>query len=321
MNSLVRKMLKTILRRGGILVQLLVIFGLLTLYLFAKETSYKFDDSLLLALFILASLWIGYVHITVFLKNYFRKNAFKPEDAHQFLLFWRYGWLGAGILFALISLSGSMGTLGISAAFVGMILGWSLQAPVTGIAAWIMVMVKRPFSIGDRIIVSGITGDVMDITMTHIVLNQVGGTVAGEERSGRGVLIPNATLFNPTIHNYTYETKFVLDEVVVLTTFRSNFNLAKQILLSAAEEATQGIIQETGTKPYTRVEISPEHGIRIRIRFQTNATDRQRISSEITEKIIEEFGKHYNQVEFSFPHTEVIYRPKYHDQGEPSTPA
>lgn len=321
MDSLIRKILKTLLRQGGILIQILVICGLLGLYLVAEETPYQFDDALFLALFILVSLWIAYIHITVFLKNYFRKHGFKAEDSQRFLLFWRYGWLGAAILFALISLSGSMGTLGLSAAFIGMILGWSLQAPVTGIAAWIMVMVKRPFSIGDRIIISGITGDVMDITMTHIVLNQVGGTVAGEERSGRGVLIPNATLFSQTIHNYTFETKFVLDEVVVLTTFRSNFDLAKQILLSAAEEATRGIIAETGKKPYTRVEISPEHGIRIRLRFQTDATDRQRISSEITEKIIAEFSRHYDQVEFSYPHTEVIYRPKYTGQEETSGPA
>jgi len=41
----------------------------------------------------------------------------------------------------------------------------------------------------------------MDVTLTHIILNQVGGTVGGEERSGRAVLIPNAIMFGQVITN------------------------------------------------------------------------------------------------------------------------
>ena len=33
-----------------------------------------------------------------------------------------------------------------------------------------------------RVIIAGITGDVVDITLTHVILNQVGGTVAGNGR-------------------------------------------------------------------------------------------------------------------------------------------
>ena len=46
------------------------------------------------------------------------------------------------------------GKLGVFASFFslfgGMLLGWSLQAPVSGLAAWVMVTLKRPFRIGDR---------------------------------------------------------------------------------------------------------------------------------------------------------------------------
>ena len=49
-------------------------------------------------------------------------------------------------------------------------LGWSLQRPVTGVAAWLMVMIKRPFMIGDRIIIQGVRGDVLEISpMTKTV--------------------------------------------------------------------------------------------------------------------------------------------------------
>lgn len=315
-----KKGFEALRRWGGGSLKLLVLALLLFAYLLAEETEAKLDDSVFLGALAIFSLWTAYGYLTRLLRYFFRKNAFRPEEAQSFLLLWRYVWLGGGVILAIISFSGSIGALGISAAFLGMVLGWSLQAPVTGIAAWIMIMTKRPFGIGDRIIVSGITGDVMDINMTHIVLNQVGGTVSGEERSGRGVLIPNATLFSQVIHNYTYESKFVLDEVAVLITHRSDFEEAKRILLDAAERVTADIIRETGEKPYIRVEISPEHGIRMRLRFRTLATDRQRISSEITEIVIQEFADRYDRVEFSYPHTRILYRGPHPEAGGGEAP-
>ena len=71
--------------------------------------------------------------------------------------------------------------MGLTAAFLSMVLGWSLQRPVTGVAAWLMVMIKRPFQIGDRIIIQGVRGDVLDISPTHVLLGEVGGTIGGEE--------------------------------------------------------------------------------------------------------------------------------------------
>ena len=81
----------------------------------------------------------------------------------QFATMWKYVFLLLGIIFVVVSMSASLAAMGLTAAFVTMILGWSLQRPVTGVAAWLMVMIKRPFVIGDRIIIQGVRGDVLDI--------------------------------------------------------------------------------------------------------------------------------------------------------------
>jgi len=158
----------------------------------------------ILAVVTILVLFVAYKLTAGGLRRYLRNKAYKPENIRSFLFLWRYLWLAVIFIFALISLSGSLLSLGISAAFLGMILGWSLQAPVTGIAAWLMIVVKRPFKIGDRVIIAGIIGDVVDITLTHIVLDQVGGTIGGEEKSGRGVLIPNAILFQQSPEGLSY---------------------------------------------------------------------------------------------------------------------
>jgi len=190
-------------------------------------------------------------------------------------------------------------------AFTGLFLGWALQQPITGIAAWIFINVKRPFRIGDRIYLPqlGLIGDVMDVGIFHTVLNQVGGTVGSEEASGRVVLIPNAIFFSTTIINYTYaaseEKSYILDEIVVKLSFDSDLDIAEQILVNAAEEVTKSIVKETGVRPYIRTELW-DYGIIIRLRYYTKAKERVIIAHEITKRIVKEFQKN-DKVDFAIP--------------------
>lgn len=240
-----------------------------------------------------------------FVRVYVYKNAQLEENAKNFMAVWGYIWTAVIIILGIIGLSGSFKTLGISAGFLGMVLGWSLQAPVTGIAAWLMLILKRPFKIGDRVIIAGITGDVMDITLTHVILNQVGGTVSSEERSGRGILIPNAILFGQTITNYTLEEEYILVEVPVRITFESNWQDAEHILLSAARQVTEEVIKEIGEEPFIRAELF-DAGVMMRLRYKTRPTNRAESLSNIVKIIFHEFAKN-DTVEFCYAHTEVIY--------------
>ena len=240
-----------------------------------------------------------------FVKRYVYQHAQVETNAQNFMAVWGYIWTAIIAIFGIISLSGSLKTLGISAGFLGMVLGWSLQAPVTGIAAWLMLILKRPFKIGDRVIIAGITGDVMDITLTHVILNQVGGTVSSEERSGRGILIPNAILFAQTITNYTLEEEHILVEVPVRITFESDWSEAERILVSAAQAVTADVIQETKEEPFIRAELF-DAGVMMRLRYKTRPVDRAKSLSEMVKIIFHEFAKS-NTVEFCYAHSEVIY--------------
>ncbi len=250
-------------------------------------------------LFILKAV-LGY-----FVKKYVYKHAQVETNAQNFMAVWGYVWTAVIAIFGIISLSGSLKTLGISAGFLGMVLGWSLQAPVTGIAAWLMLILKRPFKIGDRVIIAGITGDVMDITLTHVILNQVGGTVSSEERSGRGILIPNAILFGQTITNFTLEEEYILVEVPVRITFESNWQEAERILVNAAKEVAAEVIADINEEPFIRAELF-DAGIMMRLRYKCRPVDRASSLSDIVKIIFHEFSINEN-VEFCYAHTEVIY--------------
>jgi len=174
------------------------------------------------------------------------------------------------------------------ALFGGMILGWSLQAPVSGFAAWIMVSLKRPFRPGDRIQFPnlGLTGDVHDIGPMYTVLDQVGGTIGSEEAVGRYILVPNPLLFSQVVINYTVvqESPYMLDEVVIRITYDSNWQRAEAILLTAAREITGDIIRTTGVAPYIRAD-PYDYGVYLRLRYQCRVKDRAEIQYELTKRI------------------------------------
>lgn len=198
--------------------------------------------------------------------------------------------------------------MGLTVAFVSMILGWSLQRPVTGVAAWLMVMIKRPFMIGDRIIIQGVRGDVLEISPTHILLGEVGGTVGGEESSNRGILIPNAVLFDQMVINYAVsdDTKYILDEVPVRVSYDSDYALAEQTLIDCARTVTPDIIEETGKSPEVRAEFF-DSGVFMRLRYQSIAVDRQKISTAIVAKVVEAFSNS-DQLGFAYPHSAIEYK-------------
>jgi small-conductance mechanosensitive channel len=198
----------------------------------------------------------------------------------------------------------SLGAVGsLFATFGGLILGWSLQAPVSGFAAWLLISIIRPFRVGDRIQLPsyGLVGDVVGISPLYTTLNQVGGSVGSEEPANRTILIPNAMLFGALLINYTpkhqeklikFEAQrpttgptYMLDEFVLRMSYDSDWNEAERILLNAAREVTADIIKATGQEPYIRADMSDWYGVYMRLRFMTISTERPKIMYELTKRI------------------------------------
>ncbi len=260
------------------------------------------------ALGVLIAILIIYRITKRLIRNAMLQKHNTEAEIRQFTTMWKYMFMLIGIIFVIVSLSGSLAAMGLSIAFVSMILGWSLQRPVTGMAAWLMVMIKRPFRIGDRIIIQGVRGDVLDISPTHILLGEIGGTIGGEEASNRGILIPNAILFDQMVTNYavSQESKYILDEVPVRVSYESDYKLAEQTLIESAREVTKEIVKETGKEPFVRSEFF-DSGIFMRLRYQSVAVDRQKISSDIVGKISEAFGNS-DRLGFAYPHLAAEHR-------------
>lgn len=211
------------------------------------------------------------------------------------------------IIFGILSFVGSLAGIGLAAGFITAALGWALQRPIAGFAAWLMVVIKRPFEIGDRIIIGNVSGDVVDINLTHVHIGEIGGTIAAEESSGRIIMIPNAKLFEEVIINYTKDNENILDEVKFSVTYESNLEEAKTIAINSAKAALKDFGSQS-KPPYLRVWFQPS-GVDVVVRYFVPAANREEVRSNITQDIFRKVMTS-KSVEFAYPHTEVIFRKK-----------
>ena len=81
-------------------------------------------------------------------------------------------------------------------ASVGVAIGLALQGALSNIAGGIMLLIFRPFSVGDYIIAGGEEGTVRSISLVYTVLTTI---------DNRRISIPNGNLMNSTICNATVE--------------------------------------------------------------------------------------------------------------------
>jgi len=236
------------------------------------------------------------------------KTKKQISNVEIFSRIFKYAFLLILIIFAIFTYTGSLAGLGLTVGLLSAALGFALQKPITGIAAWIMVVVKRPFEIGDRIIIGNVRGDVADITLTHIYIKEIGGIVAGEETSGRIIMVPNSILFEQNIVNYTSKDDYVLDQVTAAITYESNLDKAIKIALESAKKHTKEFIDITKKEPYVRTFFQP-NGINVSVRYFSPAKRLQEISSTVTKEMYDRIMK-TKGVEIAYPHTEVIFSKK-----------
>ncbi|MBU0497131.1 MAG: mechanosensitive ion channel family protein [Candidatus Thermoplasmatota archaeon] len=204
--------------------------------------------------------------------------------------------------------SGKLGDLGFFAGLLSVALGWALQKPISGVVAWLILVLRRPFQIGDRVIISGITGDVTNITLTHIILDEVGGTIDGEESSGRTIIIPTSAIFEQHVINYTERDDYILDEVPVSITYESDLEHAEHLITTAFEKSMKPYWEffpkRVKKESHIRLKFQAS-GIEVILRYYTFALKRNQIATAIRKEIWKAITA-APTVDFAYPHTEVI---------------
>ena len=205
----------------------------------------------------------------------------------------------------------------------------ALRDPIVNWFGWVFIGWRRPFSVGDRIQIGSLCGDVIDIGISTFSVLEVATAELGEQTTGRIVHVPNGKVFVDPLINITQGFNYVWNEIPIMVTFESDWRRAKAILgeilrervESVSEEASRFIqdasrrflIRSSNVNPvvYTRI---AEDGVQLTLRYVCEARSRRKSTESICEAILAAFADE-STIDFAY-RTSRIFRQT--EEGKPT---
>src|SRR6266571_2177132 len=140
---------------------------------------------------------------------------------------------------------GALTALGIGSIIIGL----AVQTPIKSFIAWIFILVRQPFRVGDRIKIGDATGDVIDVGYLDTTLWEFGGQyISGDHPSGRLIKFPNEKVLEEIVYNYSWPLfPYIWNEIK----FHVAYNADLEFIASTMQRITE---EELGEEMLKRIE-------------------------------------------------------------------
>ncbi|HXW04720.1 MAG TPA: mechanosensitive ion channel domain-containing protein [Vicinamibacterales bacterium] len=131
-------------------------------------------------------------------------------------------------------------------------LAFALQRVVTALAGYLVILRGKTFTVGDRITMGGVRGDVIALSFMQTKIMEMGQPpavqgadpamwVRARQFTGRIVTVTNDKVFDEPVYNYTREFPFIWEEMTVPVPYRADRARAEAILLECVAASTEAL--------------------------------------------------------------------------------
>lgn len=174
---------------------------------------------------------------------------------------------------------------------VGVAIGLALQGSLSNFAGGVIILLLKPFKVGDYIIQGGLEGAVSEIQLFYTTLTTP---------DNRKIVIPNGQLADNSLVNVTSaDTRRV--DIKVGISYKSDVKLAKDILLKLAN-ADADTLKEEGKAPMAAVDELGESSVNMILRVWTATEKYWDVKFRLTEAVKASFDEAgveipYNQLD------------------------
>lgn len=135
---------------------------------------------------------------------------------------------------------------GITVAFgvAGAGIAFALQEVIASVAGWIAISLGGFYKVGDRVLLGGIRGDVINIGVLRTTMMELGDWVKGDLYNGRIVRVANSFVFKEPVYNYSGDFPFLWDELTVPIKYGCDWRLFEKVLGEVALEVVGDYVDE-----------------------------------------------------------------------------
>ena len=206
-------------------------------------------------------------------------------------------FLGGFVKYAIlaVALVAVLGQFGIETASLlavlgaaGLAIGLALQGTLSNVAAGVMMLILRPFSVGDYIESGSIAGTVTSLGLFGVELDTV---------DNKYVYAPNGQIWSSEIINYT-KNKQRRQDLIVGISYDDDINKAMRVMEELINNEER-VIKTSGKEPIIKVTNMGDFSVDLMIRFWTRTDDFLTTQWDMNKAIKEAFDE--NQITIPFP--------------------
>lgn len=170
-------------------------------------------------------------------------------------------------------------------------IGLALQGGLSNIAGGLIILIFKPFKVGDFVVSNGESGTVAEINMFYTIL---------KTPDNKTVTIPNGSISNSTMTNLSAENMRRVD-ITVTVDFDANVEGIQALLKQIAE--SNELVDTQHAAPVAPITGYSERGVDICLRAWTKGSDYWTVYFALNEGINAGFEKY--GVKFALPKVEV----------------
>ncbi|MFP3853283.1 MAG: mechanosensitive ion channel family protein [Anaerolineales bacterium] len=191
------------------------------------NTSVTLATALTALLVILATFWISRV-IRRGIRRMMRRRGMADEQAAETVLsLLHYFLLVIGFAIALQTIGIELGTMFAAGAVFAVGLGFAMQNIAQNFVAGVILLTERTIRIGDVLEVEG--------TIVKVRKSGIRATIV-RSRDGEELIVPNSTLVQSTVKNFTLEDSSYRLQTRVGVSYESDLNVVRRTLVKILDE-------------------------------------------------------------------------------------
>ena len=258
-----------------------------------KNLSIKSSDLLIKVLLALVVMIIGYRIISVLERRLKKPHKFSKLDASVKSFIISFVTIALKVLLMIIVLSivgVPMASLVTIVGSCAVAIGLALQGGLSNIAGGLMILMFKPFKVGDFISSNGMDGTVKSITMFYTTLVTIDNKV---------IQLPNGNLSNSNITNYSANEKRRVD-INMSVSYSSDIDKVKKVINGVINK--HKLILEDEDK-FVRLTKHDESALVFTLRVWALTKDYWTVYFDLLEDIKKEFDK--NGIEIPFNQLDV----------------
>lgn len=172
----------------------------------------------------------------------------------------------------------------------GVAIGLALQGSLSNFAGGLMILFFKPFKVGDYIEASGEKGTVVEISVVYTVILS---------DDNKRITIPNGSLTNSVIENYTAEEKRRVD-FVFTASYDCDVEKVKSVIAEVVKAHPLGF---KDPEPFIRLAEHSDSALTYKARVWCKNEDYWTVFFDITEAVKIAFDK--NGIEIPYPQLDV----------------